>query len=150
MMQIKLTNGKVAFVDDKDYPTISQYKWYYHKYRDKEYAKTYINRKKVSMHRLILGLVGPEIDHRDGNGLNNQRFNLRYATKQQNAANRGPQRNNTSGFKGVTKNHNNWKAQIKYNGEKIYLGTFKTKEEAARRHDTKAKELFGDFAKTNF
>ncbi len=105
------------------------------------------------MHMAILGgKRNKEIDHRDGNGLNNQRSNLRFCTHAENMRNRNIQKNNTSGYKGVSwnKNARKWQAVIKYNGTHIYLGLFFCLVSAARTYDGKARELYGEFARLNF
>jgi hypothetical protein len=155
MKEIQLTKGKVALVDDGDFERVNALKWQAFKNYQTWYARRNEGstpRRNVRMHQYILGVRGKtsQIDHRDGNGLNNQRSNLRIATAMQNQSNRGPQRNNTSGFKGVCKRYGKWRAQIKYKGEKISLGTYPDPAEAARAYDRKARELFGEFAWQNF
>jgi hypothetical protein len=90
------------------------------------------------------------VDHIDGNTLNNQRSNLRIVNRFQNGMNQGKHKNNTSGYKGVNSNGFNYMARIRVNGERIYIGTYSTVEEAGRAYDNKAKELHGEFAKLNF
>lgn len=93
------------------------------------------------------------VDHRDGNRLNNTRANLRIATPLENSRNRPVFRNNKAGFKGVFPTRGtkaNWSAVIYVNKKQIYLGSFKTKEDAARAYDSKAVEAFGEFARLNF
>lgn len=109
-------------------------------------------RKLIKMHRLILNAPhGTEVDHRDGNGLNNTRDNLRLAVGGQNKHNRGPLRNNKSGYKGVWQTKpNQWGVQITHNSVHIHVGVFTSPEDAARAYDAKAKELFGEFAWLNF
>ncbi len=152
--------GKFVQVDDEDYERVKQFKWYC----DRDYAmrKPYIKgsgRKNqkcelIQMHRFIMGLTDSKIhiDHKDGNRLNNQRANLRFANQAQNAKNQKTRKNNTSGFKGVSwnKRDKKWEAYIKFNYKRIYLGYFKTKEVAALAYDKKAKELFGEFSRLNF
>jgi hypothetical protein len=113
-------------------------------------------RKKVTeyMHRLIMGVTDPKIDvdHRDGNGLNNTYDNLRVATHAQNIQNCKKQVTSTSRFKGVSwrKDEQLWVARIQVNGKSRFLHYHKTEEDAARAYDLAATEHFGDFAKLNF
>lgn len=103
-------------------------------------------------HNLILPKVaGREVDHINGDGLDNRRCNLRYATRQQNAAN-GAKKGRSSRFKGVCfdKSRGKWLAGVKYNYVRLNLGRHATEEAAARAYDRKALELFGEFARTNF
>lgn len=107
------------------------------------------------MYELFIGPVpeGYELDHKDRNPSNNILSNLRLTTKQGNTANREKKNNNTSGYKGVASNYRikkPWRAYIGYKGKHVNLGSFSTKEEAARAYDKKAKELFGEFACLNF
>lgn len=82
-----------------------------------------------------------------GIGLDNQKHNLRRATKQQNSANRGPNKNNTSGRKGVYPKNGRWAASIQFNRKVIYLGTYDDVDLASAIYFEKAKELFGEFAR---
>jgi hypothetical protein len=93
----------------------------------------------------------PVIDHCDGNPFNNQWSNLRLSTHSNNAANRRRPRSNTSGFKGVTfdRQRGNWKAQITKDGRYYCVGRYATAEEAHAAYVAKARELFGEFARTN-
>lgn len=103
------------------------------------------------MHRLILGVTNPKIkiDHRDGNGLNNQRHNLREATQAQNLANSRP-RSGSSRFKGVTfRSPDKWIAQISKDGKHTYLGIFRDEFDAATAYNFAAIEMFGEFARLN-
>ena len=93
------------------------------------------------------------VDHRDGNGLNNTGLNIRVCTPMQNARNRPVASRNKAGFKGVhpTKGtRSNWSAVIYVSGKGKFLGSYKTKEEAARAYDAQASKLFGEFARLNF
>lgn len=106
------------------------------------------------MHRFILDLKkeDPDVDHKDGNGLNNQRSNLRTATRAQNARNRRIRTDNTSGFKGVTwrKDLGKWNAFIEIKTKRIHLGYFTDPMEAACAYDMAAVKYFGEFAHCNF
>ena len=154
MKYISLTKGKYAIVDDEDYPLLSKFNWYASgpKKNGKFYAVRDVDNKHVHMHRIIMSVPNDlEIDHRDGNGLNNQKDNLRYSTRLGNVANIGLRRNNTSGFKGVSFNRKSgkWTAQVGIDGKNIYLGRFSSMEEAAETYDSIVKDLYGDFAWLN-
>jgi hypothetical protein len=101
------------------------------------------------MHRFIMGdPIGIEVDHKKhGDTLNNRRSNLRLATKSQNGCNRGKQRNNTSGHKGVCWDSakGKWRAEIKAGGKKFHLGRFRDKAEAAEAYKNAATKLHGEF-----
>jgi hypothetical protein len=160
MREIPLTKGYVALVDDEDYARCVRIEWraYVEKRADGSIKNVYAYRRgrgnTLALHRFILGVDDREIqvDHRDRNGLNCRRGNLRAATESQNQANRGPQRNNTSGFKGVTRRAKETKyiAQIKIDGKQRHLGRHVTPQEAACAVDAAAVELFGEFAHLNF
>jgi len=91
------------------------------------------------------------IDHEDRNNLNNQRLNLRYATQSQNGANRGPQRNNRSGYKGVhwDTERQKWSAHIKVDQKVIQLGRFIDISDVANAYDKASIKYFGPFAHQN-
>jgi len=157
MKKIPLNKGKFALVDDKDYETLSVYKWYItpagyasrHQTKE-EYGKN--PRKTVFMHRYIAEARKGEItDHVNGNPLDNRRENLRVCTTQQNIFNRPKlSKTGTSKYKGVMlRPYSRWEANIKVNGKGRYLGVFDTEKEAAHAYNIKAKELFGEFALLN-
>ena len=154
MKKIQLTQGQVAIVDDEDYKTLNKYKWRASRDGNTFYAHRFTlgkhsNRKLLIMHRIIMNVpCGMVVDHIDMNGLNNQRKNLRICTNQQNRMHQGKQKNNTSGFKGVSWNKKNkkWKADIHVNGERVYLGYFDSIEDAYRVYCEACKELHGEFA----
>lgn len=155
--KIPLTRGYFAIVDDDDYDFLMQWKW---SYRD-GYAKRSEHvslgnglRKQVPipMHGVILlasdGLVP---DHKNGNGLDNRKDNLRPATQQQNMWNRKPVTGSTSKYKGVSwrAKSSYWIANIKINDKQKHLGCFANEDDAARAYNDAAKELHGEFAKLN-
>jgi hypothetical protein len=107
-----------------------------------------LKKKTVYMHAQIMGFPDSEIDHRDRNGLNNQRNNLRLATRQQQAANSEWKRPN--GYRGIWKKGNRWIARITVDLKGRYLGSFKTGEEAAAAYDAAALAAFGEFSVLNF
>lgn len=155
MKEIPLTQGKVALVDDTDYEQISAFRWHaIQRASGLWYAARNSGRRghKELMHCVIAqmsrrGLV----DHRDGDGLNNTRFNLRPCTASQNQMNR---KHNTSAickFKGIWKTPaGTYQARVETGGRRFFLGTFHSEDEAARAYDAKATELFGEFAHLNF
>jgi len=144
-----------AMVDDADFDALSRWKWSAEKRSGTFYAIRSVpgkngKRTTIRMHRQIVG-DGIEVDHADGNGLNNQRANLRACSTAQNQQNRKRARG-TSQYKGVLwdRFHDCWKAKIIVNGERIHLGSFESEEVAARRYDLAAKEHFGEFTHLNF
>lgn len=153
MREIQLSKGKTAIVDDADYDWLSQWKW---RYGFKGYPKAHIwndertKRRTIEMHRLIMGEpAGLQVDHINGDPLDNRRENLRLATNAQNQMNRR-KTNGTSQFKGVSFYSGKWHAYIERDGIKRKLGTFTNEIDAAQVYDKNAKELFGAFARLNF
>lgn len=155
MKKIPLTQGQFALIDDADFKAVNQFKWCAANTRGKFYAvRTEFTpkRKTLYLHQFLTSRKF-RIDHRDGNGLNNQRHNLRPATIKQNG--RGFRRKNSgasSKFRGVSwfEAKQKWEAAIRVSGRKIYLGRFKVEEDAARAYDAAARRYFGDFASPNF
>lgn len=166
LMEIPLSNGGVALVDDADYSLVAGRTWLWRQsHGNMRYVVNYryIRRTdgrqlqiRTFMHRLILSLDDPRIhcDHRDQDGLNNQRNNLRIATRSQNLANRQKCVTNTTGFKGVflvkRRKTPTWLAAIKVMYKCHYLGHFHSPVEAALAYDRAALAYFGEFASLNF
>lgn len=161
--EIQLTQDKVALVDNADFELASRFKWYLLKAGRLHYAICCMymgmidgKGKTVSMtlHRLIMRpQQGMEVDHRDHDGLNCQRSNMRVCTHSQNIANeRKCERPRTSQYKGVYWNmeRKKWRTEIRINGTKQWLGYFTSEIEAAKAYDIAAKEHFGEFSCTNF
>lgn len=156
MKEIPLTQGKLALVDDADFDELSQYKWFVTRGNPNLYAARHNpmggrRGAMVKMHQQLLGTKGG--DHRDGNGLNNQRDNLRACTAQQNGMNKRPRDGCASRFKGVhlckTSKANPWRAQIMVGYKHINLGLYATEKEAAHAYNQKAVDVFGSFARLN-
>lgn len=140
-------------LDDCDFEIISAHSWRINPQERTNYAITTINNTTVGMHQLILPTHNEilVVDHIDDNGLNNQRINLRLITKAQNNQRARVSTANTSGYKGVSydANRDKYYAYIQHNGKSINLGRWSTAEKAAIAYNSKAKELFGEFARIN-
>lgn len=156
---IRLTQGMVAIVDNEDFELLNKFKWYATKGWSTFYATRDIwtGGKKIStpMHRVILGLQkgdGKAVDHRNRNGLDNRRENLRIASQAINAYNSKLQRNNTSGYRGVVwlKHNKRWMARIKILGRWKALGCYATAIEAAIAFDMAVLQYRDDGATLNF
>lgn len=157
MKQIPLSQGQFALVDDEDFEWLNQWKWQALKHRDSFYAVRNtggrIARKCIFMHRLIMGLTDSkiEVDHEDLNGLNNQRNNLRKATRSQNAANMRSRKNSSSKYLGVywDNNRQKWSAAITKNYKKKFLGYYDNETDAAKAYNDAAAKTHGEFANIN-
>lgn len=169
-IELKGKNGSGVFclVDDDDYESLSKKSWYIKKNTQcTDYARANFKQsdgtfKSILMHRVIMCVTDPEIkiDHKDGNGLNNQKNNLRFSTTSQNAMNKKAKITSTSQYLGVSicsvqgGRYKYWQVSIKAEGKCKALGTFPYTDEgeilAAKRYDEKAKEYFGEFANLNF
>ena len=162
MKKVKISKNKVVLVDDSDFKLVNSYRWYAEKHRSTYYAYNSVRKGNItehsSMHRLIMDAEdGQQVDHKNGDGLDNRRENLRICTNVQNQGNRKTSTHyggNTcsSTFKGVSwhKPANKWTAQICKEKVKRHLGCFILEEDAARAYDKAAKEYFGEFALLNF
>jgi len=151
---IPLTKGKFVIVDASDYEWLSRFTWHatLRPYAARRECAEVGNRKIVMMHRQILGIEDSSCyaDHINGNGLDNRRCNIRIATPIQNAGNRGKNKNNSSGYKGVSwcKATGKWQAGISINRKRINLGTtFTTPEDAHEAYKQAAIRHFGEFAR---
>lgn len=165
-VKVPLTQGKTAIVDADDQLLVADTKWCAHKRGNTYYALTSVRKPNGSttttyMHRVLLGLTDPDIhvDHINGDGLDNRRSNLRFGPCRDNLQNRVKVRG-ASGYLGVNKHGNAWKAQIragemepckdgKMRAPQIYLGTFSDPREAALVYDRAALDLQGPHASTN-
>jgi hypothetical protein len=157
LVEIPLTKGKVAIVDDCD-SDLAKLKWC----ENHGYAA---RKKGVLMHRVVLErILGRPleqrecVDHINKNRADNRRCNIRLATNSQNQANRGISRRSSTGFKGAYLDRKAvrlnrprpYKAMIRVNGKAVNIGNYATSEEAAKAYDQAAIEYFGEYAETNF
>ncbi len=162
MKKIKLTQNKIALVDNHMFDLISQYKWQAHNKRNRLYAvRNFMKNKKrthVLMHRFIMQyslnrqlLSKEQIDHISGDTLDNRLCNLRVCTAQQNLQNSKPHKNCSSKFKGVSwfKRDKKWRCRIHVNDKEKHLGLFESEKEAALAYNEAALRYFGNFAKLN-
>jgi len=165
MKVIPLTKGMFSLVDDEDFESLSMHKWQIHTGNSGPYASRRESCKKnkkrphIFMSSAVIGksscLV---IDHINGNTLDNRRTNLRFCTHSQNLRNSKPSidtgKKSYSRYKGVKKlkrkNRFSWIATIYWEGDTVYLGSFKTEEEAARRRDIETRKLHGEYSWCNF
>jgi len=162
MKTIQLTQGQVALVDDEDFERVNQFKWYAHKKKSSYYAvrqvrQTNRKQKMCFLHRFIMDTPdGILTDHRDHDGLNNQKYNLRNCTKYQNNCNKNKAKDKSSIYKGVSlvSKRKKYIAHIRINRKIVHLGYFPLTPEgeilAAKAYDDKASEHFGEFAQLNF
>lgn len=155
--EIGLTQGQIALVDDEDFDKLNQFKWYASKQPNTIYAihdcprkkiNGKIKRTKLRMHRFILNASkGTVVDHIDGNGLNNQKTNLRIVSHRQNMQNQvNRTHQKSSKYPGVTwnKNKQRWRAMISVNGESKQLGYFKNELDAAKCYENACRKLCGE------
>ena len=140
--EIQLTQGKVALVDDSDYEEMSKYRWYAHKDHNTFYAHRKSptdpvthKRAMILMHAVIIGASrGMDVDHINGDGLDNRRCNIRIVTRRQNLQNLHIKK--TSKYPGVHLHNRSrkWQAQIRANGKWYYLGQYDDEATAALRY----------------
>ncbi len=161
---LQLTRGKFALVDNDLFEKLNKHPWHWNATgKSFGYVACDNGKTHTMLHHVVLGVSGRvHIDHRNNNGLDCRRENLRVANRQGNGANRGKfvgrrGRTFTSRYKGVINRSKHlslgadpWLARIRVNGQLIHLGRFISEEEAARAYDRAALQHFGEFAKTNF
>lgn len=156
MKTLPLSNGLVTVVDDDVYVWASRNRWTANRLKNTCYAYRKNRGNTLYLHRAILNPgKDQEIDHIDGDGLNNQRTNLRIVDHAGNAKAHQTRRTGASSrFRGVChrkdQRKNPWEVNIKVNQKQIYLGLFPTEEEAARAYDLSAVRYFGGLAQLNF
>ena len=153
-VSIPTSQGYVALVDESDADRVRQHNWSAFATGTTVYVSRCVRRADggwttLYLHQFLTGYA--ETDHRNGDGLDNRRSNLRQATRSQNLCNRRCQIG-ASGFRGVTwqKNRSAWKAQIGLAGRNYHVGYYSTAEAAARARDDAARNLHGEFAVLNF
>jgi len=153
---VTLTRGYEAIIDASDVPLVEGFNWSVCSRKDRHtvYAVRHERSdpkiRKIRMHRAIMGDPdGFQIDHIDSDGLNNRRSNLRLATHAENARNGRIRKDNTSGFKGVGWNAPNkkWRAEIKVDNKKYYLGCYETIDMAYAAYVAASEKMHGEFAR---
>lgn len=163
-METVIINGHGVIVDKEDVHFLYEFRWYIgqdnpnHTFYARAIQRDRANKKckTIYLHRLIRNAAPKQVvDHINGNGLDCRKANLRFCTPSQNTTN-GRSRSNKHGFRGLDLQANAnarskpWRAHIQGHGQRICLGSFSTKEEAARAYDKAAREYFGEFAFQNF
>ena len=148
MIEVPLGCGGVALVDDVD-AWVLRHLWnvvgggYIAR---NQRAKTRTGHTTVRLHREIMQAPpGVEVDHINGDRLDNRRSNLRLCSRDENMRNRRMHRNNTSGLKGVSRHGRRWRAQLQVDGKKLHIGVFDTREEAHDAYRVFSKAHHGDF-----
>lgn len=150
---VTLTKGYISLVDAKVVPLISNWSWRASVSRGKVYASRRgleLNKvKEIKLHRFLLNFPTLEVDHINGNSLDNRLENLRLVTKEQNAQNKKLSKNSKSGYKGVSphKSSGKWQAQIRAFGKLKYLGVFNQPEEAHLAYVKASEKYHGNYGK---
>lgn len=150
--KINLGGDRFTTVSEEDYEYLSQWKWRALKIRNTVYAVRGEGKHLIYLHRVVLSRMnqqGDVTDHRYGDGLNNTRDNLRGLSFRENAWNRGPNRNNRSGFKGVSWDGSKWAVYVQEGKLRRCVGRFNDKVEAAKRYNQVVKERIGEVAWLN-
>ena len=153
MKRIKLSQGKFALVDDEDFKRISMFEWYAAKNRHTWYARRSINKTRyIGMHHEVMRTSSSvQHDHKNGNGLDNRKDNLRPCNHSQNRMNCRKIKGTTSKYKGVSfnKKDKRWCVTIGLNNRHFFVGNFTDEKEAALAYNKAAKVHFSDRAKLN-
>lgn len=146
-MKITTKKGEKILLDTEDFTACNRYQWYVNK---NGYAANDSKPRKL-MHRLVMGFPKENIDHANGNKLDNRKSNLRLCNQSQNTSNASKRKTNKSGYKGVSwnKRYTKWESYLTFNYKHIFLGYYDTKEKAAYAYNLKAKEVWGEYAKLN-
>lgn len=146
---VYFADGSSFLFDEADLPLIEAHSWHRGK---RGYPATHVAGRTVVLHRLLFPDAAGEVDHINGDKMDNRRANLRVVTHQQNAFNQARRRTNTSGYIGVSpvRDAGIFEAYIHLHGEKHHLGLFATARHAARVRDCVARLVFGEYARLNF
>jgi hypothetical protein len=148
-----------VMIDDEDYQRVMKYHW--NVYSSKRHSTLYVHSRvfvdnrytTLRLHRVVMRITDSkvQIDHKDHNGLNNQKKNLRPCTPSLNGGNQSISKLNTSGFKGVhySKNNHNWVARITVQRTRISLGSFANISDAAKAYNKAALRYFAQFSRLN-
>lgn len=153
IVAIPLTRGHTAIIDIADLPLVMQTRWYAVVTKHGVYAATGSGSAMQYMHRVLMAAAsGQEVDHRNRNGLDNRRSNMRLATSSQQKCNQRVRRDSKVGLRGVQfhAETGKYRARIKINGKTVSLGLFATPTEAAQAYDDAAVRFHGEFAAPNF
>jgi hypothetical protein len=154
--QIYLGEDKFTIVEPADFCWLNNYHWSARRNKSCIYAVRFLTddgkkSKFISMHREIMNpRKGLLVDHRNNDGLDNRRQNLRFATHSQNMHNRRKKRNTTSQYRGVWLTKGKYESQLTHRGKRIDLGRFDSEIEAARAYDAAARKYHKEFARLNF
>jgi hypothetical protein len=149
LVAIRLTQGFTALVDLADFSVVAPFRWCAVVIKGRYvYAQTQSNTRRYWMHRMLMR-DSALVDHKNGNGLDNRRCNMRAADHVKNAANAKVYANTSTGHRGVDRRGRGYRARIQREGKRVELGTFGTLEEASRARDAVAEQRDGDFARLN-
>ncbi|HDZ37293.1 MAG TPA: hypothetical protein ENH62_03230 [Marinobacter sp.] len=154
MKEVVLTQGKVALVDDADFERVAAFKWYARQEKRRPhcwYATRSNGKNKTTyLHRFILDAPkGLDVDHKDWDGLNCQRANLRLATHSQNNMNRAIKAHNQTGFTGIDVHYRRpkpYRGRVQIKKKRIYTKSFSTLEEAVTARAELVRKFYGEFA----
>lgn len=150
MKTIPLTQGQSAIVDDEDYEELSRYKWLANRsshnkiWKVRRSCGTYMSRQIMDAPDYL------EVDHRNGDTLDNRRDNLRLCTHAENMRNIQKRTKHSSAYKGVHGWPGRWRSSIRFEGQLYHLGYYKSELQAAAFYDIAAIYFFGEFANLNF
>ncbi len=157
MKKIKLSQNKYALIDNEDYDRINQWSWYYHTGYARRCIYPYGRGKTITLflHRIVFNRKkwrgDEEVDHINGNTLDNRKKNLRICSRAENMMNqKNLHKKSYSGIRGIhwDKNYQKWSVHIKIGGIQKYFGSFETIQQARKVHKKEVVGLFGKFSRT--